>query len=332
MSDDKENKKKSPFAGALADQLKDLDIAPSQRDADGPHPEEKSPEDRSSEDQSQDQALNARPSRTSRSDRTDRKLDMPTQAEEEEPLSDEELFAKAFEDLAAEDVYAGKFEGQGPEVPGEPATPSAEDTENAEGQTDEQAPIDDEDARREIAARRERLTFERAVGPVDETVDRGKYRRRELPDPAKDARRLGVYRSDSPEDLNTPALPKSGEGLNYVGPLHASQKDLLKRYAKRSRRHDIAELNVRGDIVDDALRQLELFIHLEWKNSARFVRIIHGRGLRSDGAPVLKPAVLRWLEGPGFRYVRGYAPELNNAGDYGSIIVELDPKEPNDHD
>ncbi|MFW6058116.1 MAG: hypothetical protein ACOC9W_04595 [Persicimonas sp.] len=112
MSDDKENKKKSPFAGALADQLKDLDIAPSQRDADGPHPEEKSPEDRSSEDQSQDQALNARPSRTSRSDRTDRKLDMPTQAEEEEPLSDEELFAKAVEDLAAEDVYAGKFEGQ----------------------------------------------------------------------------------------------------------------------------------------------------------------------------------------------------------------------------
>ncbi len=329
MSDDKKNKtENSPFAGALADKLKDLDIEPSERDASAPQPEDKSSKSKDSKDQSsQAPSPSARQSRTPR---TDRKLDVPTQADEEEPLSDEELFAKAVENLAAEDVYAGKFEGQGPEVPGEPAAMSAED---AQRQPDEQQePVDDEEARQEVAERRERLTFERAVGPVDETVDRSKYRRRELPDPAEDAERRGALRSDSPESLDTPALPKTGEGLNHVGPLHASHKELLKRYAKRSRRHDIAELNVRGDTADDALRQLELFVHLEWKNSARFVRIIHGRGLRSDGDPVLKPAVLRWLEGPGFRYVRGYAPEVNNAGDYGSIIVELDPKEPNDHD
>lgn len=102
---------------------------------------------------------------------------------------------------------------------------------------------------------------------------------------------------------------------------------MLDRYKKRSRRHDVPERNFRGDSVEDALRQLELFVHQHWKDGARFVRVIHGRGLQSDGDPVLKPAILRWLEGPGFRYVRGYVPEVNSAGDYGSLIVELEKKQ-----
>ncbi len=299
MSDKK--KEKSPFAGALADKLKGLDIEPSERPS----------------------ADDAKPRPAERPE-----LEPPEQPSE---LSDEELFARALDDLDPTDLYRGKFEGKGPSFPErtQPGSPQSRATRDqaARRAADESVEQpDDDQARAEVAKAREARIFEKAVGPVDQRIPRDKYRRPSMPDPAEDAARRAAYRSESPDGLITPALPKSGDGLNNVGPLDAAQKDLLERYKKRARRHDAPEINVRGDTVDDALRQLELFVHLQWKERVRFVRIIHGRGLRSDGDPVLKPAVLRWLEGPGFRYVRGYVPEVNAGGDYGSLLVELERK------
>lgn len=343
MSDKK--KEKSPFAGALADKLKDLDIEPAAREgAEG----EQASEDLASEDWARKPEPAARQSgRRARPERSE--LDSLADPEdlvdpEDEALSDEELFAQAVEGLAPEDIYRGKFEGEGPSFPerDQPGSPQARGQTSASqtsanqkgaGQSavEQQRPgapePSDEEAREQLSRAREARQFEKAVGPVDQRIERGKYRQPSMPDPAEDAARRAAYRSDSPDGLITPALPKSGDGLNNVGPLDSAQRDMLDRYKKRSRRDEAPEINVRGDTVDDALRQLELFVHQQWKADARFVRVIHGRGLRSDGDPVLKPAVLRWLEGPGYRYVRGYVPEVNSGGDYGSLVVELEKKE-----
>lgn len=312
MSDKKQKDEKSPFAGALADKLKSLDIEPSEKK----DPQKEGNDAERREDQRPE---NPRP-----------ELDPPPPQSEQaqDELSDEELFEQAVEELAPEDVYRGKFHGQGPEFPeqAQPGSPTMRGPSTAKEPEQDQKEPSDEEARRELDELREMRQFEKAVGPVDkEKIPRGKYRRPSTPDPEEVARKAASYRSDSPEMI-TPPLPKSGEGLNQVGPLDASQKDMLARYKKRNRRHDVPELNIRGDIVEDALRQVELFVHQRWKEGAHFVRVIHGRGLQSDGDPVLKPAVLRWLEGPGFRYVKGYVPEVNSGGDYGSLIVELEKK------
>ncbi len=242
--------------------------------------------------------------------------------------SERDLFEQAVSEIGPEDVYRGKFEGRGadlgpepdeeprksPGVPGQ--TPPKDDTSEPE--------IDEESAREKLGELREFRQFEKAVGSVDQDVERDKYRDRTTRrDPKQDVEQRLAYRSDSPDEMITPPLPKSGEGLNNVGSLVPAQKDMIERYDKRMRRDEVFEINVRGDTVEDALRQVELFVHQQWKEHAKFCRIIHGRGLRSKGDPVLKPAILRWLEGPGFRYIRGYAPQINEAGDYGSVVVEL---------
>ncbi|AWV90894.1 Smr/MutS family protein [Bradymonas sediminis] len=258
------------------------------------------------------------------------------QPEATRPLTDAELFKMSVQGIAPEDIYRGKFAGEGPKLPPPqedrapaptPTKPAGKLTKRQRRQAEEDARLAEEYAREAVGQAREMRLFEKTVGKVDKVMRSDKYRLPSEPDPVKDAERRtapAVYSSESPESLITPPLPKSGEGLHKVGAFDPAQRDLYDRYKKRSRQHEVPELNVRGDVVEDALRQVELFVHLQCKEKRRFVRIIHGRGLQSDGLPVLKPAILHWLEGPGFRYVRGYVPERNSAGDYGSLIVELE--------
>jgi DNA-nicking Smr family endonuclease len=373
MSDKKKNEK-SPFAGALADKLKDLDVDTSakkkpqaedesppaeaprefqrtdwQKDKLEAEPEAEQPE-LSDEELFRQAFRNVDQEAIDQAHRTPRKAPGPPSREsdqagqappsvdergpvdEHEPpeqdtpsrqLSERELFERAVEGLDPADVYSGKFHGEGPELPPEPEESEESEEPEEDAPAVGGAPSEDE-AREAVAQKREIRQFEKAVGPVDKkNVRRRKYRQPNRPAPEDHVRQVASYRSDSPSDMITPPLPKTGEGLNNVGGLMPAQKDMLGRYKKRSRRNEVPEINVRGDTVDDALRQIELFVHQQWKQNAHFVRIIHGRGLQSDGDPVLKPAVLRWLEGPGYRYIKGYVPEVNSAGDYGSVVAEL---------
>jgi DNA-nicking Smr family endonuclease len=394
MSDKKKNEK-SPFAGALADKLKNLDVDTSARSCqqdeqqqaqEATPPRASSHLDTSSADEPVEPVEPVEPLEPALSDEelfqqafenvdreaierahrpaprrkrarpsVDEDVDKgahPRGAREEtkqqargadrrrasseqpqKPLSERDLFEKAVQELEPGDVYSGKFHGQGPELPPEPEASDVDEeappvNEEAPPVNEEAPPVNEDEAREAVAKKREKLHFERAVGPVDEkNRRRQKYRKQSRPDPEEHVKQVTSFRSDSPDDMITPPLPKAGEGLNNVGPLTGAQKDMLARYKKRSRRREVPEINVRGDSVEDALRQIELFVHLQWKEKARFVRVIHGRGLQSDGDPVLKPAVLRWLEGPGYRYIKGYVPEVNSARDYGSVVAELERKD-----
>lgn len=245
-------------------------------------------------------------------------------AQRDIPMSDDELFEAAVDDLTPEDVYRGKYFGgtNVPETSGGLSTAdfgaSGTKSGNESGNESGDEPVDEQKARDKVKDLQNQRTLEKALGGIDKKIDSSKYRvKKTKPRP---------YSSEPNREMNTDPLPKSGPGLSEVD-LAASHKQLLKRYERRKRDRQIPELNLRGDTLDDALRQLELFAHKSWKEERGFIRIIHGKGMNSEGDPVIKPAVLKWLEGPGFRYVRGYAPEVGRSGNYGAVIVELRPVE-----
>lgn len=308
MKDDKKKsaKKAEPqrFGGLLADKLKQADI-------ELPKPADKKAERARRVDAIMAAAKPATP--------------LPPAPGEEGELTDGQLFEHALGAIKPEVIYDGKYRGEVHGLPKAPAAPTAAQRRGPTKAQRAQQSQDEEAARAAIQDLRERSFFERMVGGVERVEAGDKY----YVPPTPTAEQLlekpepRPYSTEHPDGLITPPMPKSGDGLSKVE-LDASQSGLLKRFKLWARREAVEVLNVRGDTVEDALRQVELFFHQQWKINVRYVRVIHGRGLNSEEQlPVLKPAVLTWLEGPGLRYIRGYAPELNSAGDYGSVIVQL---------
>lgn len=239
------------------------------------------------------------------------------------PLSDEELFRLALNSVERGDLFRAKYEGQTDPLPLPVVDTSAK---SAESETE--PALDEESARQLVLEERARAEFARQVGsviPIENKLHKASGRRR------KDVHAATPAYSDEPaRDLITPNLPRTEPGLSNPGPYVQSQREMLKRFQRAMIGREPLEINLRGDILADALRQLELFVHQAWKDQAGFVRVIHGRGLHSESGAIIKPAVLEWLEGPGLRYVRGYIPVLTASGDYGALIVELNSREPSD--
>lgn len=172
----------------------------------------------------------------------------------------------------------------------------------------------------EAVSREAEEMFEAAVGDVERIEADSKYRRRSTPEAE---RHLTDDSGRDPGAFATPTLPKSGRELNEIPPLDDRQESMLARCEEWARTHDLTELNLRGERLADALERLRAFLRQSLESGERYVRIVHGRGLRSDGAPVLKPAVLEWIEEHAAAHINGYVPERNITGDYGSIIVEF---------
>lgn len=241
-------------------------------------------------------------------------------------LSDEQLFEHALDQINPQKIFQGKFVGQGVELPKPPKPDAAQAQAKAKALADEAAKTE---ANTESEAElREEVQFVRALGYIDPLGQRDKYHK---PKPGTHVSRFDQlrdrgYTTEYPDGLLTPQLPKDGPGLHFVE-LDPAQKGLINRFKLHTRQDACATLNLHGDVLEDALRQLELFVHQEHKGGASYVRIVHGKGLNSEeGKPVLKPAVLQWLEGPGLRYIRGYAPEVGVDGNYGSLVVALDTR------
>ncbi len=75
--------------------------------------------------------------------------------------------------------------------------------------------------------------------------------------------------------------------------------------------------------VEKCIKALREFILKSYKNNITVVRIIHGKGLHSQGSPRLKPAVLRWLRTEGKSFVRFIKPASKKHGGDGATIVWL---------
>lgn len=81
-------------------------------------------------------------------------------------------------------------------------------------------------------------------------------------------------------------------------------------------------LDLHGLTRDEALRQLTLTFETALQSGQRAMRIIHGRGLHSQGKAILKEALYHWLHDGPFAYaVLAAIPEPGSGG--GACLVLL---------
>ncbi len=217
-------------------------------------------------------------------------------------LSDEELFAQSIAGIGKSEVYKGKF--------GDPLD-RWEPKKDTDKVVDTKTLAEEAEARQFVEELREQRTFEQVVGKLDKRFKGEKYH---VPNKAT------AMPAETP--LHTESLALDSDGLRSVE-VKPAHRELLKRadiYRKEKR---IPELNLRGRTKDEALLRLEGFLEIAQRRGDRYGRVIHGKGKGSQDDPVIKPAVLIWCEGPGAKSVSGYAPEVSEDGDYGSIILEF---------
>ena len=91
---------------------------------------------------------------------------------------------------------------------------------------------------------------------------------------------------------------------------------------------ELLELNLRHRDRHDGLRELEFFVRLCRARGDRWCRVITGKGIESAGEPVLKRMVLEWCVArpprpSGIEQVLGWAPEIDQYGEWGALILRL---------
>ncbi len=85
-------------------------------------------------------------------------------------------------------------------------------------------------------------------------------------------------------------------------------------------------IDLHGLIEDEAEAELVEFLEQSRRRGFSCVKVIHGRGLRSPGEPVLKLMVARLLKGALSKYVRAYATAPPRDGGLGATYVLLRSK------
>ncbi|MBT9558329.1 MAG: Smr/MutS family protein [Myxococcales bacterium] len=87
-----------------------------------------------------------------------------------------------------------------------------------------------------------------------------------------------------------------------------------------------AQVDLHGHREEQALADLVVFLDECVKNSVRTAIVVTGKGLHSEGAPVLLPAVMRFIESKGEPWVRHYGDAPRSWGGSGAIVLELKPR------
>lgn len=115
-------------------------------------------------------------------------------------------------------------------------------------------------------------------------------------------------------------LEQTGEYMEWTAP--GATPDI----ARRLHRGEFAireYIDLHGLDRQEAFDALCLFFREAIRKKAPCVKVIHGRGLRSPGGPVLKEALCRWLQGPFRKHVLAYASARNCDGGLGATYVIL---------
>ena len=82
-------------------------------------------------------------------------------------------------------------------------------------------------------------------------------------------------------------------------------------------------IDLHGLLEDEAEAALVEFLKESRRRGFSCVKVIHGRGLKSPGEPVLKPMVARLLKGALSKYVRAYATAPPRDGGLGATYILL---------
>jgi DNA-nicking Smr family endonuclease len=96
-------------------------------------------------------------------------------------------------------------------------------------------------------------------------------------------------------------------------------RERLRRLAAASAER---EIDLHGHTRDEALQALESALGAAVAGGVRTLCIVHGRGLHSQGRPVLKQAVFQWLrEGPCAGFVLAAVPRNDSGGGASMVLL-----------
>ncbi len=243
-------------------------------------------------------------------------------------LSDEEIFAACMAQMDGADIYDKKFSAK--ETPKTPASHQDGDMPHLSLSDEEKefAIFTQEMAISNV----QRLT--KPAKPAHKTRNKGKYLQK-----AEDLAEKDIVKIDA-----RPAVAESGMRTTYVAPavavtqiekgcdvveepdlaagMTARQKQLLHSVKRHEVRCGPAiALRLRGLALNAALSRFDAFIDACIAEKKPYALIICGKGLGSDGAPVIKEGVIaRCKSDP---RIAEYAPAVNGDGDFGSLYVAL---------
>jgi DNA-nicking Smr family endonuclease len=118
-------------------------------------------------------------------------------------------------------------------------------------------------------------------------------------------------------------LSDTGEYMEWISP--AMRKDL----AQRLHQGDFSVqdyIDLHGMTLHEAKEAFGLFFKDAIRKRLFCVKVIHGRGLRSPGGPVLKEALQKWLQGSFRKWVLAYSTAKDCDGGLGAAYIILNTK------
>jgi DNA-nicking Smr family endonuclease len=142
--------------------------------------------------------------------------------------------------------------------------------------------------------------------------------------------RLPVRRDDSLDVLQSIVkgearirLSDTGEYIEWVRP--DLRKDILRKlhHGNFSVQDSI---DLHGMTLREAEEAIGSFFRQAVKNRLFCIKVIHGRGLRSPGGPVLKEALIKWLHGNFRKRVLAYSSAKDCDGGLGATYIILDTR------
>jgi DNA-nicking Smr family endonuclease len=139
--------------------------------------------------------------------------------------------------------------------------------------------------------------------------------------------RLPVRRDDSLDVLQSIVkgatrirLSDTGEYIEWIRP------NLRKDIARRLHQGDFSvqdSIDLHGMTLRQAEEAIHSFFRDAIKNRLFCIKVIHGRGLRSPGGPVLKEALIKWLHGNFRKWVLAYSSAKDCDGGLGATYIIL---------
>jgi len=126
------------------------------------------------------------------------------------------------------------------------------------------------------------------------------------------------------EKIGTSVPEKTGEEELPRHQPASNRMRQLKRGAIRIQQ----ELDLHGQIKDEALTSLERFIVEACRRGLQAVLVITGKGINSPEGPVLQGAVSHWLSERGTGMVAEFVPAPRERGGSGAFVVFLKSRKP----
>ena len=115
-------------------------------------------------------------------------------------------------------------------------------------------------------------------------------------------------------------LSDTGEYVEWVRP--NIRKDIVQKL--HSGHFSVQEsIDLHGMTLEEAEEALSAFFQQSLKKTLFCVKVIHGRGLRSPKGPVLKEALMRWLQGSFRKWVLAYSTAKDCDGGLGATYIIL---------